>query len=107
MSVGLAQAAAETRAWNGRRDHYGSVSFKQGHRLGWRDALAYVGPTWLTITPAQRLEHIEQCRDMCFACADHRAIGVCVSCGDTKEALPPFGESRCCGSQVAFPPEVS
>jgi hypothetical protein len=42
MSVAaLAQAHAEDRAWAARGGSFG-VSFKQGHRTGWRDGIEWV-----------------------------------------------------------------
>lgn len=79
-------------AWNG---------FANGFRIA-----AAASPSWSTITPAQQLEHIEAC-DVCIFCEAGRAWGRCTSCGDTKEALPPLGLSRCCGSPVAFGGEVA
>lgn len=100
----LAQAAAESKAWKASGHRFG-VSFKQGHRIGFRDGLAYAGPSWVTLTPAQQLDHIEAC-PVCIFCEVGRAVGTCTSCGDVKEALPPEGLSRCCGSVVTFSPEV-
>lgn len=100
----LAQAEAETRAWSGREHRFG-VSFKQGHRVGFRDGVDWARSTvvsWETITPQDRADHIESCGS-CVFCADHRAWGFCTSCGsDPVEALPPEGLSRCCGSVVSF-----
>ena len=71
-----------------------------GFANGFRIAAA-AAPSWATITPAQRLEHIEVC-SLCIFCDVGRAWGTCTSCGDVKEALPPDGLSRCCGSQVTL-----
>ena len=54
-----AQATAEDRAWAANRDNYG-VSFKQGHRTGWRDfadwAVRTAGPIhWETRVTETRL----------------------------------------------------
>ena len=38
---GLAQAGHESTAWEANRNHFG-VSFKQGHRTGWWDAVRWV-----------------------------------------------------------------
>lgn len=105
-SWGLAQAAAETRMLAKQSNRFGHVSVTQGHRIGFDDGVAYAGPSWVTITPAQQLEHIESCA-VCIFCESGRAWGRCVSCGDVKEALPPLGLSRCCGSPVTFATEVS
>lgn len=66
--------------------------------VAWPEAL----PEWDDLTVADQLDHIEWCGG-CGMCADHRAWGVCPSCGsDPVEALPPEGLSRCCGSRVSF-----
>jgi len=105
VNVGLAQAAAETRALNGRRDHYGSVSFKQGHRLGWRDGLTYAGTSWNTITPAQQADHRQECRWGCILDADYRLFGECRGCGGQTEAIGPDELSTCCDAPTVTGPE--
>lgn len=58
---------------------------------------------WDELTLPDKLDHIETCT-LCDMCEPHRAFGVCRSCGDTKEALPPEGLSRCCGTRVNLTP---
>lgn len=94
-------------AWS-ERDvirRYGNAS-RDGFLNGFREGVVHAGPSWLTITDAQRLEHIEAC-SVCLFCEGGRAWGRCSSCGDVKEALPPEGLSRCCGSVVSLAVEVS
>lgn len=88
-------------AWS-ERDvirRYGNAS-RDGFLNGFREGVVHAGPSWLTITDAQRLEHIQECRFTCVFCEGSRGFGVCSGCGDTKEAMPPLGESACCGSPV-------
>ena len=84
---------------------YGKAS-QTGYMHGFRDGVVYAGPSWVTITDAQRLDHIEAC-SVCLFCEVGRSWGRCRSCGDVKEALPPEGLSLCCGSPVTFTAEVS
>lgn len=92
-------------AWASRNHHrYGSAQFN-AFLAGMRTE-RITSPSWVTLTPAQQLEHIEAC-DVCIFCEAGRAWGRCATCGDTKEALPPLGLSRCCGSRVAFGGEAA
>ncbi len=71
------------------------------------DGRRSVKPNWEALSTAAKLAHLETCWS-CEVCADGRAWGVCSSCGrDPVEALPPFAESRCCGSPVALGSEVA
>lgn len=82
---------------------YGRAS-QSGFMAGFRVA-ASAGPSWATITPAQRSEHFDVCRDGCVFCADHRAFGECRSCGGQSEALGADELSRCCLAPTILGPE--
>lgn len=112
MSALSPVSALTAPEWQGYTQYLERHPLKRGNATqhaypaGFRDGVVYAGPSWVTITDAQRLEHIESC-SVCIFCESGRAWGRCSSCGDVKEALPPFGQSRCCGSHVTFAAEVS
>lgn len=103
-SWGLAQAAAETRAWQTRQHRFG-VSFKQGHRVGWADGITFAGTSWATIDEPDREHHRQTCYDTCIFCEAHRVFGECTACHGESEALGPDELSRCCLAPTITGPE--
>lgn len=96
---------AAYEAWTAKNlNRYGSAQMN-AFLAGFRAALP-ITPTWDAFSVPDKLDHIEGCWG-CSLCHEGRAWGRCSSCGDTKEALPPEGLSRCCGSVVALSVEVS
>lgn len=83
---------------------YGRAS-RTGFVQGFDRGVRFAGPSWVTITPAQRAEHLDVCRDGCVFCADHRAFGECKACGGQSEALGTDELSRCCLAPTILGPE--